>query len=131
MTNIASKTEEKKKSPLVRTECSDKNCPFHGNLKTRGRIFKGKVIKKFHKRVVIEFQRMIYIKKYERYALSKTKIHARLPICIESEINQGDYIKVQECRPLSKIVHFVVIDKLKDAEKDISLENKKIARRKK
>ena len=100
----------------VKSECNDKNCHIHGKLRTRGRIFKGKVIKKFHKRIVIEFERMIYIRKYERYAKSKTKIHARLPICMEDTINIGDYVKIQECRPLSKIIHFVVIEKIKDAE---------------
>ncbi len=98
---------------LARARCKDKDCPTHGNLKTRGRTFKGRVIKKFHKRLTIEFERMIYIRKYERYAKSKTKIHARLPICMEDKINMGDYVKVQECRPLSKIIHFVVIEKIK------------------
>ena len=96
--------------------CQDKNCPTHGNLKVRGRIFEGTVIKKLHKRLTIEFERNIYIKKYERYAKSRTKIHARLPVCIEKEINVGDLIMVQECRPLSKIIHFVVIKKLKNKE---------------
>ena len=59
---------------------------------------------------------MIYIKKYERYAKAKTKVHARLPECMEKEINLGDFIKVQECRPLSKIIHLVVMEKIKDAE---------------
>lgn len=102
---------------LVVTEtCNDRNCPFHGNLKSRGRIFKGKVIKKFHKRVVIELERMVYIRKYERYSRSRTRLHARLPECIEDSVNIGDYIKIQECRPLSKIVHFVVSEKLREAE---------------
>jgi len=92
--------------------CVDKDCPNHGNLKIRGRVFKGEVIRKFHKRVVIEFERMIYVRKYERYKKSKTKIHARLPVCIEKEINVGDSIKVQECRPLSKMIHFAVIGKV-------------------
>jgi small subunit ribosomal protein S17 len=96
--------------------CEDRDCHVHGNLKTRGRIFKGTVIRKFHKRIVIEFERMIYVRKYERYAKSKTKIHARLPTCMEKAINVGDLIKVQECRPLSKIIHFVVIEKIKSGE---------------
>jgi small subunit ribosomal protein S17 len=83
---------------------------------TRGKVFQGNVIKKFPKRVVIEFERMIYIKKYERYTKTKTKIHARLPEAMEKDIKLGDLIKVQECRPLSKIIHFVVIEKVKDAE---------------
>nr|AJS12796.1 30S ribosomal protein S17P [uncultured archaeon] len=98
------------------SECDDKKCHIHGTLKARGRIFEGKVIKKFHKRIAIEFERMIYIRKYERYAKSKTKIHAHLPTCMEDKINVGDLIKVMECRPLSKIIHFTVIEKIKNAE---------------
>lgn len=108
--------EEKKK--IVETICNDKKCHVHGNLKARGRIFEGIVTKKFHKRIVIEFERMVYVRKYERYAKFKTKIHARLPVCMENEINIGDLIKVQECRPLSKIIHFVVIGKVNKEKKE-------------
>lgn len=107
------KTEEKN---IVGAACADTDCHIHGNLKTRGRIFEGKVIKKFYKRVVIEFERTSYIRKYERYKKSRTKIHARLPNCMKDSINVGDYIRVQECRPLSKIIHFAVIEKIRDAE---------------
>lgn len=100
---------------LKSVECKDKKCNFHGNLKVRGRIFEGRVTKKFPKRVVIEFERMIYIKKYERYARFKTKVHARISDCMENMINVGDLIRVQECRPVSKIVHFAVIEKIKGA----------------
>lgn len=96
--------------------CTDKDCPIHGNLKTRGRTFKGTVVSKNTKRIAIELERLIYIRKYERYAQSKTKIHARLPTCMEKEIAIGDLVKITECRPLSKIIHFVVTEKLKDAE---------------
>ena len=114
---VERKSENKEKKKIAEAVFNDKDCHIHGNLKIRGRIFKGKVIKKFHKRVAIEFERMIYVRKYERYAKSKTKIHARLPICMEKEINIGDLIKVQECRPLSKIIHFVVIGKVKEEGK--------------
>ena len=110
------KVKESKKANIVETSCNDKNCHIHGNLKSRGKTFEGIVIRKFHKRIVIEFERMIYVRKYERYKKSKTKIHARLPVCMEKQINVGDYIKIQECRPLSKIVHFVVIEKIKSKE---------------
>ena len=85
-------------------------------INPRGRIFEGNVIKKFPKRVVIQFERTVYVKKYERYAKSRTKIHARLPENMEDKINVGDLIKVQECRPLSKIIHFVVVDVIKKSE---------------
>ena len=89
-----------------------------GTLKigTRGRVFEGIVIRKFDKRITIAFERLTYIRKYERYAKFRTKIHARLPESMEKEINIGDLIRVQECRPLSKIIHFVVIKKIKDKE---------------
>lgn len=100
----------------VGTICKDKDCYIHGDLSVRGKVFEGRVISKFPKRVAIEFERMIYVRKYERYAKSKTKIHARLPVCMEDQIKIGDLIRVQECRPLSKIIHFVVMKKIKGAE---------------
>jgi len=108
--------EKKAEENLARAKCKDKDCHIHGKLKTRGRTFEGNVIKKFQKRVVIEFGRTIYVGKYERYKKSKTKIHARLPRCMEDEIKIGDYVKVKECRPLSKLIHFVVIEKIRGGE---------------
>lgn len=107
---------EKESPKLVGAECKDKKCHIHGNLKTRGKTFEGNVIRKFPKRVVIEFERMIYSRKYERYYREKTKIHARLPDCMDKEINVGDLIRVKECRPISKLVHSAVIEKIKSSE---------------
>ena len=104
------KEKQEEKKELI--SCADKKCPFHGEIKVRGREYKGTVLKKFPKRVVIEFQKTIYIRKFERYANRKTRLHAWLPACLSEEIKVGDYIKVGECRPLSKIIHFVVIKKL-------------------
>lgn len=118
------KTKEiKEEIKILDGTCRDKDCPMHGGLKSRGRFFKGIVIKKFHKRIVIQFERMIYVRKYERYTKTKTKIHARLPTCLEKEVSVGDLVKVQECRPLSKIIHFVFIEKIKDASE---IKNKKL-----
>lgn len=114
-TKTSEKTVEKEKSKIAGAICDDKNCPIHGRLKVRGRIFEGRVTKKFATRVVIEFERMIYSRKYERYFRAKTKIHAKLPKCMENEINVGDLIRIQECRPLSKIIHFAIIKKIKSA----------------
>ncbi len=81
---------------------------------TRGRTFEGTVTKKFATRVVIELERTVFIPKYERFYKKKTKLHARLPQGMN--INLGDYIKVRECRPLSKIIHFIVVEKVRSAE---------------
>lgn len=85
-------------------------------VSTRGRTFEGFVTKKFPKRIVLEFQRTVYVQKYARFYKKKTRIHARLPDSMEKDINVGDYIQVMECRPLSKIIHFLVIKKIRNAE---------------
>lgn len=116
------KTEAKMKKgtesavALNSIECRDVKCPIHGNLKVRGRAFEGKVIKKFPKRISIELEKTVYVRKYERYAKSRTRIHARLPDCMENMVSVGDLIRVQECRPLSKIIHSVVTNVIKKNE---------------
>ena len=81
---------------------------------TRGKVFEGYVVKKFPNRVVIEYERTVFISKYERFYKKKSRIHARL--LGDIEVNIGDYIKVQECRPLSKIIHSIVIGKIRSSE---------------
>ncbi len=107
---------EREEKITTAAACKDPKCPFHGTLSIRGRVFAGTVIKKFPKRVVIEFERTTYIQKYERYAKSKTRLHARLPDCLAESINVGDYIEIRECRPLSKIISFIVTKKIRARE---------------
>ena len=89
-------------------------------ISTRGRTFEGFVVKKFHKRVVVEFERTVYVQKYERFYSKKTRLHARLPDSMANEINIGDYVRVKECRPLSKIIHFIVLGKVESSKKQES-----------
>jgi len=92
-------------------KCEDRNCPFHGNLSARGRVFKGIVKKLQNKKVIIEFEGVIYYPKYERYAKKRKKLHAHIPGCLLNQINVGDEVKISECRPISKMIHFVVMEK--------------------
>jgi len=94
-------------------KCDDKKCPFHGNLKVRGRIFFGKVIAaKAQKTVKIEFPRLHPLPKYERFERRRTRIHAHNPSCINAV--EGNNVKIMECRPLSKMKNFVVIEVMKE-----------------
>ena len=113
MAKEKTKTIEGKNQKIAGAEIVE--TPKEKKINSRGKIFEGIVTKKFPKRIVIEFERSVYVRKYERYAKSRTKIHARLPAEFEKEISVGDLVRVQECRPLSKIIHFVVVKKLKDA----------------
>jgi small subunit ribosomal protein S17 len=112
-TKHARKAEEKKIAAQVMAQNSAAEV-----VGTRGRIFEGTVTKKFPKRVVIESERTVYHYKYERFFKKKTRLHARLPEGMD--INVGDYIRVRECRPLSKIIHFVVIEKVRAAQVEVA-----------
>ncbi len=90
-------------------ECDDKNCPFHGTLKTRGRIFKGIVVSdKMRKSIVVEREFLEPFPKYERFAKKTSKITAHNPPCVGAKV--GDSVRIAECRPISKTKSFVVVE---------------------
>ncbi|MEM2934482.1 MAG: 30S ribosomal protein S17 [Methanocellales archaeon] len=92
-------------------ECTDKNCPFHGILSLRGQVLEGVVVSdKMNKTVVVQREHLKYIRKYERYERRRSKIHAHNPPCINAKI--GDFVKIAECRPLTKTKAFVVVEKV-------------------
>ncbi len=94
---------------LPKERCNDRNCPFHGTLKLHGRVFRGRVTStKMHKTATINWERLFYLPKYERYEKRKTKIKAHVPPCIM--VKEGDFVKIMESRPLSKTKNFVVIE---------------------
>jgi small subunit ribosomal protein S17 len=95
-------------------ECADKKCPFHGSLPVRKRTFVGTVVSDaMNNTVVIRRDYHHYVAKYLRYDRRHSHISAHSPPCMEAE--RGDKVMVAECRPLSKTVSFVVVEKL---EKD-------------
>ncbi|MDW8092204.1 MAG: 30S ribosomal protein S17 [Nitrososphaerota archaeon] len=95
--------------------CKDINCPFHGHLKVRGVLLVGRVLKRLMKNsVVIEREYVQFIKKYKRYERRRTRIPAHLPPCIDASVN--DTVRVAECRPISKTISFVVIERLTRGE---------------
>lgn len=104
-------TETKKEEKF---ECNNSWCPFHGSepVKLRGRLFEGIVTKKLTGRITIEFERLNFVRKYERFEKRKTRLHARLPDCMR-DIEVGDLVQIAECRPLSKIIHFITVKKIK------------------
>tara|TARA_Y100000310_G_scaffold340558_1_gene436714 strand:- start:595 stop:969 length:375 start_codon:yes stop_codon:yes gene_type:complete len=119
MNKMVEKNKTKKivKETTKKVECKDGFCPTHGKdkLKLRGRTFEGEVIKKLPGRVTIQFERMISLPKYERYEKRKTKLHARLPHCLEGSVFVGDRIQIAETRPISKMIHFVVSKLIKSS----------------
>lgn len=113
---MAKKTSNKKAEEKV--ECRDRLCPVHGDrkLKLHGRVFEGTVIRKLNGRVKIEFDRILKVPKYERYEKRRTRIHARLPECLNKEIKEGDLIQIEETRPVSKTINFIVTKVIRKKE---------------
>ena len=92
--------------------CTDRNCPVHGSLRTRGQVFSGTVIAdKMPKTVTVEWPFLKYLQKYQRYLKKRTHVKAHVPACIVAK--SGDKVSIAECRPISKTVKFVVIEVLK------------------
>lgn len=95
---------------LPSKSCDDKKCPFHGNLKVRGQMFEGRIIKaSTSKTAQIEFQRLYSLPKFERFEKRRTRLQVHNPPCINAQL--GDQVKIIACRPISKTKNFVIIEK--------------------
>ena len=91
-------------------ECSDPNCPFHGTLSVRGQIIDGVVdAVKMNKTVIVKRDYLQFVNKYERYQKRSARYAAHAAPCLNLKV--GDSVKIMECRPLSKTVSFVVVEK--------------------
>ncbi len=107
-------TEKKEEKGNTNGKCNDKKCPIHGNVIPRGRIFIGRVRSaKMQKTVTVEWERKYYLKKYERYETRRSRVAAHNPPCINAQ--EGDIVKIQETRPLSKTKTFAIIEIIKRA----------------
>lgn len=96
--------------------CTDKKCPFHGQLNVKKELFKGAVIKKdSHRSAVIEWDRPHYIPKYERYEMRRSRLKVHNPPCIDAKVNQK--VLAARTRPLSKTKNHVIIQIIKKETK--------------
>ncbi len=93
--------------------CDDRNCPFHGDLSTRGRVLDGLVVSaKMDKTVIVKRAYLNYVSKFKRYERRHSHISCHNPPCINAK--EGNRVKIAECRPISKTVSFVVVKKLEE-----------------
>ena len=91
--------------------CNDDNCPFHGRLSVRGQIITGIVSSdKMNNSIIVKREYMHHIPKYERYEKRTSFYPAHCSPCMEISI--GDKVRIAECRPISKTISFVAIEKL-------------------
>ncbi|XP_055384617.1 40S ribosomal protein S11 [Condylostylus longicornis] len=87
----------------------DKKCPFTGNVRIRGRILTGAVVKmKMQRTIVIRREYLHYVKKYSRFEKRHRNMSVHLSPCFR-DVELGDIVTIGECRPLSKTVRFNVL----------------------
>ncbi|MDQ7033236.1 MAG: 30S ribosomal protein S17 [Desulfonauticus sp.] len=93
--------------------CTDRNCPFHGDLPIRGRVLDGVVVSaKMDKTVIVKREYLYYVPKFMRYERRQSHIPSHNPPCINAK--EGQRVRIAECRPISKTVSFVVVEKLEE-----------------
>ncbi|MHA1391010.1 MAG: 30S ribosomal protein S17 [Promethearchaeota archaeon] len=106
-------------NPPTNRECNDKDCPFHGNTRIRGKITQGVVVNKKSKNTVVIRQDYVkFVKKYQRYERRNSRLSCHLPECLNNDIEVGDLVRVGESRKLSKTKAFIVLDKIKTGAAD-------------
>jgi len=64
------------------------------------------------KTVVIRRDYQFYVPKFKRYERRRSHINAHNPQCLNAK--EGEHVKIAECRPLSKTVSFVVVEKMEE-----------------
>ncbi|KAJ5919793.1 ribosomal 40S subunit protein S11A [Penicillium verhagenii] len=94
------------KTPLTAIEGSyiDKKCPFTGLVSIRGRILTGRVVSTKMHRTISSADTLLDIPKYNRYEKRHKNLAAHVSPALRVE--EGDWVTVGQCRPLSKTVRF-------------------------
>ncbi len=118
-------------------KCEDANCPWHGQLSIRGRVFEGTVKSaRAHNTAVVKWNFYHFVTKYERYERKHTTVIAHNPPCISAK--EEESVVIAECRPLSKAKQFVILGRAaekkeagKPAAEEAEKETKSKGRKKK
>jgi small subunit ribosomal protein S17 len=73
--------------------CTDRDCPFHGELAVRGRVLEGIVASaKMERTVVVKRDYLYYVSKFMRYERRHSRISSHNPPCLE--VKEGDKVKI-------------------------------------
>lgn len=89
-------------------ECTDRKCPFHGDITLKKELMQGKVIKKdINHSATIELHKLHYLPKYERSEIRRVRMRVHNPACIDAPI--GAKVTVARTRPLSKTKNHIII----------------------
>ena len=77
-------------------------------MESRGRVLSGVVISdKADKTISVKIERKVKHPKYGKVIKRSTKVHAHDE---NNSAKVGDFVSIQECRPISKLKSFVLLD---------------------
>ncbi|AFP65405.1 40S ribosomal protein S11 (nucleomorph) [Chroomonas mesostigmatica CCMP1168] len=94
----------------------DKNCPFTGNISIRGRLIRGKVVStKMNRTIIVRRDYLHWIPKYKRFEKRHKNIPSHCSPCFR--VQEGDFVTIGQCRPISKTIRFNVIQMNKKINK--------------
>lgn len=67
---------------------------------------------KMDKTAVVRRDYQLFVRKFKRYERRHSHISAHNPPCLN--VKEGERVRIAECRPLSKTVSFVVVERLEE-----------------
>jgi len=77
-------------------------------MESKGRVLSGVVVSdKADKTISVKIERKVKHPKYGKVIKRSTKVHAHDE---NNSAKIGDFVSIQECRPISKLKSFVLID---------------------
>jgi len=77
-------------------------------MESRGRVLSGVVVSdKADKTISVKIERKVKHPKYGKVINRSTKVHAHDE---NNSAKVGDFVSIQECRPISKLKSFVLLD---------------------
>ena len=77
-------------------------------MEPRGRVLSGVVVSdKADKTISVKIERKVKHPKYGKVIKRSTKVHAHDE---NNSAKVGDFVSIQECRPISKLKSFVLLD---------------------
>ena len=99
-------------------ECTNKKCPFHGEITVKPELFQGRVIRKdINRSATMEWSTSFYVAKYERFETRRSRMRVHNPACVDADI--GQEVLAAKTKPLSKTKHHVIIQ-ITDVEKELT-----------
>jgi len=86
-------------------------------IRSYKKTFEGDIVKIVKPVATIEFEKIEYHRKFERFSKKTIKMKARIPEELIEKIKVGDKAVITECRPLSKTIHHMVTEIKGNSEK--------------